>query len=105
MRGVTSLRLDEQIRTDNSVSVRSEEHTSELQSQSNLVCRLLLENKKPHDGNALTVQARMTSVGCEYIQLEPKARIKVGLPHVKEPHRATHPLHPMETPRRRLHYT
>src|SRR2546430_10134669 len=26
-------------------SVRSEEHTSELQSQSNLVCRLLLENK------------------------------------------------------------
>src|SRR2546430_10473588 len=26
--------------------VRSEEHTSELQSQSNLVCRLLLENKK-----------------------------------------------------------
>src|SRR2546430_2784414 len=31
--------------------LRSEEHTSELQSQSNLVCRLLLEKKKnlPHD--------------------------------------------------------
>src|SRR2546430_9910177 len=35
---------------------RSEEHTSELQSQSNLVCRLLLEKKKrqpvhsPHAG-------------------------------------------------------
>src|SRR2546430_6430080 len=28
--------------------VRSEEHTSELQSQSNLVCRLLLEKKKQH---------------------------------------------------------
>src|SRR5688572_31886552 len=28
------------------VEVRSEEHTSELQSQSNLVCRLLLEKKK-----------------------------------------------------------
>src|SRR2546430_11036877 len=28
--------------------VRSEEHTSELQSQSNLVCRLLLEKKKNH---------------------------------------------------------
>src|SRR2546430_7199919 len=28
------------------VSTRSEEHTSELQSQSNLVCRLLLEKKK-----------------------------------------------------------
>src|SRR2546430_13342088 len=27
-------------------SQRSEEHTSELQSQSNLVCRLLLEKKK-----------------------------------------------------------
>src|SRR2546427_4622963 len=32
------------------VVVRSEEHTSELQSQSNLVCRLLLEKKKTrHD--------------------------------------------------------
>src|SRR2546430_3997595 len=28
---------------------RSEEHTSELQSQSNLVCRLLLEKKKSAD--------------------------------------------------------
>src|SRR5688572_32958582 len=28
------------------VRCRSEEHTSELQSQSNLVCRLLLEKKK-----------------------------------------------------------
>src|SRR2546430_13279123 len=28
------------------VTSRSEEHTSELQSQSNLVCRLLLEKKK-----------------------------------------------------------
>src|SRR2546430_3704411 len=29
-----------------SSNLRSEEHTSELQSQSNLVCRLLLEKKK-----------------------------------------------------------
>src|SRR5262249_58742733 len=28
-------------------SIRSEEHTSELQSLTNLVCRLLLEKKKP----------------------------------------------------------
>src|SRR2546427_2459107 len=28
------------------IGTRSEEHTSELQSQSNLVCRLLLEKKK-----------------------------------------------------------
>src|SRR3989475_8274999 len=32
---------------------RSEEHTSELQSQSNLVCRLLLEKKKKRDSHAL----------------------------------------------------
>src|SRR2546427_3560868 len=30
---------------------RSEEHTSELQSQSNLVCRLLLEKKKKKPGS------------------------------------------------------
>src|SRR5688572_19548515 len=32
--------------SDVAEEVRSEEHTSELQSQSNLVCRLLLEKKK-----------------------------------------------------------
>src|SRR2546427_374875 len=32
-----------------SATARSEEHTSELQSQSNLVCRLLLEKKKQSD--------------------------------------------------------
>src|SRR5688572_31746091 len=31
---------------NHSADQRSEEHTSELQSQSNLVCRLLLEKKK-----------------------------------------------------------
>src|SRR5256886_3198932 len=31
--------------------LRSEEHTSELQSQSNLVCRLLLEKKKKKQKN------------------------------------------------------
>src|SRR2546430_476418 len=34
------------IHGDGDKRVRSEEHTSELQSQSNLVCRLLLEKKK-----------------------------------------------------------
>src|SRR5688572_32226349 len=33
-------------------ALRSEEHTSELQSQSNLVCRLLLEKKKNIGGLA-----------------------------------------------------
>src|SRR2546430_6631096 len=32
---------------------RSEEHTSELQSQSNLVCRLLLEKKKKLNGASI----------------------------------------------------
>src|SRR2546430_4017038 len=32
----------------NHLGLRSEEHTSELQSQSNLVCRLLLEKKQIH---------------------------------------------------------
>src|SRR2546427_5076405 len=40
---------------------RSEEHTSELQSQSNLVCRLLLEKKNTPArccGNAVSVRGR-----------------------------------------------
>src|SRR2546430_8556364 len=37
--------------------LRSEEHTSELQSQSNLVCRLLLEKKK-NKSLSSTVAAR-----------------------------------------------
>src|SRR2546430_9971405 len=41
-----ALRPDRDIR--NRRQERSEEHTSELQSQSNLVCRLLLEKKKKH---------------------------------------------------------
>src|SRR5688572_31032723 len=34
---------------------RSEEHTSELQSQSNLVCRLLLEKKKKKTQNTRVI--------------------------------------------------
>src|SRR2546430_9289077 len=38
---------------------RSEEHTSELQSQSNLVCRLLLEKKKKlKDSKTLTTRSQ-----------------------------------------------
>src|SRR2546430_4220877 len=37
--------------TNRVVDRRSEEHTSELQSQSNLVCRLLLEKKKTGTGS------------------------------------------------------
>src|SRR5205823_12609276 len=37
---------DDQGQADGSMGVRSEEHTSELQSLAYLVCRLLLEKKK-----------------------------------------------------------
>src|SRR2546427_8725660 len=41
----------------NSVMTRSEEHTSELQSQSNLVCRLLLEKKKKNKNTKIQLHA------------------------------------------------
>src|SRR5258707_1580951 len=39
-------------------SVRSEEHTSELQSRQYLVCRLLLEKKKKQDEDQCTTSLR-----------------------------------------------
>src|SRR2546430_4321255 len=44
-----------------SVGHRSEEHTSELQSQSNLVCRLLLEKKKKSFLRRLSTSAKSNS--------------------------------------------
>src|SRR2546430_13408216 len=46
---------------------RSEEHTSELQSQSNLVCRLLLEKKKNKKQNIEYVY-KMSGMTCNYIR-------------------------------------
>src|SRR5256886_2951379 len=43
--------------------IRSEEHTSELQSQSNLVCRLLLEKKKKRESNIAIIRIRSISAG------------------------------------------
>src|SRR2546427_7567334 len=43
---VSSPALDRELASLYAEARRSEEHTSELQSQSNLVCRLLLEKKK-----------------------------------------------------------
>src|SRR2546430_4982346 len=45
-------------------TLRSEEHTSELQSQSNLVCRLLLEKKKTHDNNPVIVAHTLFAALC-----------------------------------------
>src|SRR5688572_31445793 len=44
--GCRSVNASRTERSFTSCLLRSEEHTSELQSQSNLVCRLLLEKKK-----------------------------------------------------------
>src|SRR2546427_9493601 len=44
-------------RTEAPARARSEEHTSELQSQSNLVCRLLLEKKKNKHRTTRTTSA------------------------------------------------
>src|SRR2546430_5166650 len=47
---------------------RSEEHTSELQSQSNLVCRLLLEKKK-NEQISMTEQLGNNDLHCAHAQL------------------------------------
>src|SRR5688572_31547888 len=44
--GIEYMRRDPHAVAPTFLGLRSEEHTSELQSQSNLVCRLLLEKKK-----------------------------------------------------------
>src|SRR5688572_31322406 len=46
------------------ISWRSEEHTSELQSQSNLVCRLLLEKKKKTKKHESFVKHRQSVRPC-----------------------------------------
>src|SRR2546428_7345853 len=45
---------------------RSEEHTSELQSRSDLVCRLLLEKKKT-SSTSVTILAIVGVVGCHVL--------------------------------------
>src|SRR2546430_3901760 len=51
---------------------RSEEHTSELQSQSNLVCRLLLEKKKAY-AERQSVKEQVESVGATFVVLRLEA--------------------------------
>src|SRR2546430_4524413 len=53
---------------DNADNQRSEEHTSELQSQSNLVCRLLLEKKKKkQQPQIFFTQIEETTVSCHLL--------------------------------------
>src|SRR2546430_12353410 len=52
-----------------SLQIRSEEHTSELQSQSNLVCRLLLEKKKQSTNISLTYSLTLITTTMTHITL------------------------------------
>src|SRR2546430_8523031 len=57
---------------------RSEEHTSELQSQSNLVCRLLLEKKKKQHA---VLQRQTPAPPLEFCHvLRPRAHIRRPIP-------------------------
>src|SRR6516162_6106938 len=53
------------------VCPRSEEHTSELQSPCNLVCRLLLEKKKNFQGSAPRPYLKLT-LSCDLPSCTPK---------------------------------
>src|SRR2546427_583315 len=53
--------------------MRSEEHTSELQSQSNLVCRLLLEKKKKRTNqDSVSYDARRDRIAAEPLRACPR---------------------------------
>src|SRR5256886_8264510 len=78
---------------------RSEEHTSELQSQSNLVCRLLLEKKKhaprtisptPASNDCPSVRCSPADVGIRTQTLRTKPQA-IRTPRPFEPLRRTTP--------------
>src|SRR5205809_4929550 len=55
------------------LAVRSEEHTSELQSRLHLVCRLLLEKKKIHDGLGQAFTGILLQLGALELRLAESA--------------------------------
>src|SRR5438477_9211352 len=56
-------RLDRMMAEPRTLGDRSEEHTSELQSHVNLVCRLLLEKKKKKDKDNINSYNKKHKVG------------------------------------------
>src|SRR5262249_59589830 len=82
---------------------RSEEHTSELQSLTNLVCRLLLEKKK--DTQRTSAAQAPRPVYCRRTKQRAESRIRVGTagwprtararprPSQPRPPAPAHPLH------------
>src|SRR5260370_18844252 len=59
--GSTAFRHPHDVEPERARSERSEEHTSELQSHLNLVCRLLLEKKKTADLREISCHVSHTS--------------------------------------------
>src|SRR5256885_12829974 len=57
----------DQARQSAARQLRSEEHTSELQSPCNLVCRLLLEKKKKIIHPSSTLRPRVITSGITYL--------------------------------------
>src|SRR2546430_15070807 len=53
-------RVADVVKDESADTPRSEEHTSELQSQSNLVCRLLLEKKNRQVSPPCSIRTRST---------------------------------------------
>src|SRR2546430_7660739 len=89
--------LDLQSSNCNEEGQRSEEHTSELQSQSNLVCRLLLEKKKTR---LLALSSTLGATALEAVQerlaTDVTASLADRLPRLNPyPHPAEH-LAPLE---------
>src|SRR2546430_8578498 len=78
-------------RNGRTAPIRSEEHTSELQSQSNLVCRLLLEKKKHNDVSTISIRYTTTTASCPSRRLltSPILSTTVHLTHISYYHPAT----------------
>src|SRR5256886_7839234 len=75
---------------------RSEEHTSELQSQSNLVCRLLLEKKKKNIKHTYRLAQRYTTFRLIHIDTTSHCC------HAVPSHKSIYMPHPHSRTRRRL---
>src|SRR2546421_4519001 len=59
--------MESTLECDEPESLRSEEHTSELQSRSDLVCRLLLEKKKREEISAKHVDSEQSQQNDGYM--------------------------------------
>src|SRR2546427_4125768 len=80
------------------VGTRSEEHTSELQSQSNLVCRLLLEKKKKthtirSEYNTCELQSHSNILACSVLRKIKPYRVRQLTDQTREPHLSSKRVH------------